>query len=242
MINNNTKFLLSVLGLAFLVYVLYMCNKPKKEKFTWDNAVQGEYLTGGLKQNSYDLIEPTMDTFADIVAPSEPYSAPSTKDAHYAGTPHYAVEGPPHSGVTSGQCTDLPLPQKAGVNIDHRDLLPDVNTAATSFDIDVTDPEVFMWRPSIRTAIHNRQHLTADPLRGDLPITKDACGYSNNGWFTSRYNEGDAKLDAYFSDFSKHKFRSLTGQKSYPQYIANEGLIMDYQPSEKANEMVLDWY
>jgi len=213
--NRNTKFLLLALGLAFLTYVIYACN-GKKENFSVDGAINGNVPIGGLNYNSYDLIEPSMDTFADIVAPSQPF--------------------------TTQTCTDLPIAQKPGLNTDYRDLLPDVNTHATSYDIDVTDPEVFMWRPSIRTAIHNRQHMTADPLRGDLPITKDSCGYSNNGWFSSRYNEGDAKLDAYFSDFSKAKFRSLTGQKSYPQHIANEGTIMDYQPPVGGNEMVLDWY
>ncbi len=214
MMNNNTKFLLLALGLTFLLYVLYMCNR-KKEGFAVDGAINGNVPAAGLNYNSYDLIEPSMDTFADIVAPSQPAGA--------------------------GTCTNLPLPQKAGLHTDYRDLLPDVNTHATSYDIDVTDPEVFMWRPSIRTAIHNRQHMTADPLRGDLPITKDGCGYSNNGWFSSRYNEGDAKLDAYFSEFGSQKFRSLTGQKSYPQYVANEGLLMDAQP-KAGNEMVLDWF
>lgn len=213
--NNNTKFLLMALGLAFLVYVLWMCNGTKKEKFGNDGTWGMNGPIGGLVDNTaYDMVEPSTSTFADIVAPSEPAT----------------------------RCdSNLPLPSKAGANIDHRDLLPDVNTHATSYDIDVSDPEVFMWRPSIQTVIHNRQHQTADPLRGDLPIVKDGCGYSNNGWFSSRYNEGDAKLDSYFSDFSKAKFRSLTGQKSYPSYVANEGTIMDFQPT-KSDEMVMDWY
>ena len=158
MMNNNTKFLLLAIGLTVLLYVLYMCN-GKKEGFAVDGAINGNVPAAGLNYSSYDLIEPSMDTFADIVAPSQPAAA-------------------------QGTCTNLPLAQKAGLHTDYRDLLPDVNTHATSYDIDVTDPEVFMWRPSIRTAIHNRQHMTADPLRGDLPITKDSCGYSNNGWFS----------------------------------------------------------
>lgn len=198
--NRNTKMVLMFVGLAILGYIIYSAMSKKTEEFAVDGALNGNQNLGGVVYDApqYDSIEDSSSTFADIVAPSEP-----------AGC-------------------DLPVPTRAGANIDPRDLLPDVNTHATSYDIDVADPEVFMWRPSVRTSIHNRQHQTSDPLRGDLPIVKDSCGYSNNGWFSSRYNEGDAKLDAYFSDFSKHKFRALTGQKSYPQQIANEELVMDH--------------
>lgn len=208
------QFLLIAGCAIIVVYILCTCMKSK-ENFAVDGAINGSVPAGGVYNvtPNYNVIEPTMDTFADIVAPSNPASNPPCAN-------------------------NLPIAMKAGEHQDYRELLPDVNTNATSYDIDVTDPETFMWRPSIRTAIHNRQHETADPLRGDLPITKGACGYSNNGWFSSRYNEGDAKLDGYFSDFTKYKFRSLTGQKSYPQYIANEGTIMDASP----DEMVLDWY
>jgi len=202
--------LLAIIG--FLIWYFY---PSSAEGFAVDGAINGAVPVGGLYQNSYNIVKPSIDTFADIVAPSEPYSCPRNPK-------------------------DLPIAHKAGQHQDYRDLMPDVNTHATAYDIDVTDPEVFIWRPSIRTAIHNRQQETADPYRGDLPITKDSCGYSNNGWFSSRYNEGDARLDAYFSEFSKYKFRALTGQKSYPQAVANEGLIMDNDV--KANEMVLDWY
>lgn len=216
--NNRIKYIILAIGAVLLVYVIYMCCTKKKEQFSVDGALNGSVPVGGLVHNTYDVVEPTMDTFADIVAPSQPLS--------------------------QGSCTTLPLAQKAGMNVDYRDLLPDVNTNATSYDIDVSDPEVFLWRPSIRSAIHNRQQETADPLRGDLPIQKGACGYSNNGWFSSRYSESDIKLDGYFSEFSNAKFRSLTGQKSYPSAISNEELIMDYQgPNQNAgDQLTLDWY
>lgn len=222
LMNKNIKYILYGVGILFVCYALYVCfniNKPK-EDFSVDGSINGAVPAGGLVYNAPQMIEPTMDTFADIVSPSEPLSQPSC-----------------------GSCTNLPLAQKAGLHTDYRDLLPDVNTNATSYDIDVADPEVFLFRPSIRTAIHNRQQEGADPYRGDLPIEKGSCGISNNGWFTSRYGVGDTKLDGFFSEFSNAKFRSLTGQKSYPSFISNEGLIGDFQPVQnKGNELVLQWY
>ena len=219
---KSIKYVLLGVGILLVIYIIYVCCTCKqKENFSVDGAINGSAPAGGIPYNSYEMVEPTMDTFADIVAPATPY------------------------GQQSATCTQLPLAQKAGLHTDYRDLLPDVNTHTTSYDIDVTDPEVFMWRPSIRASIHNRQQQTADPYRGDLPIQKDSCGYSNNGWFSSRYSEQDAKLDGYFSEFSNAKFRSLTGMKSYPQNIANESLIMDIQgqnTSGKGDELVLDWY
>lgn len=101
--------------------------------------------------------------------------------------------------------------------------LPDVNTEVPVYDIDVADPQVFLWRPSVRVQIKNRQLALADPLRGDLAITKSPC---HEGWFNSQYGEGDIKLDAYFSEFSNPKFRALTGQRSMPMAVANEELVM----------------
>lgn len=102
-------------------------------------------------------------------------------------------------------------------------ILPDVNTEVPVYDIDVADPQVFLWRPSVRVQIKNRQLALADPLRGDLAITKGSC---HEGWFNSQYGEGDIKLDAYFSEFSNPKFRALTGQNSFPMAVSNEELLM----------------
>jgi hypothetical protein len=216
-----------VVGLVAAVVVAGMrywkAPAPKEdtqESFAYDGALTGVNL-GGNPVNTYNLVEPTLNTFADIVAPATPNAGSTSRNA---------------------ECSRLPLATKAGNVMDTRDLLPDVNTNAVSYDVDVADPEVFMWRPSVRTAIHNRQHETADPFRGDLPITKSGCGYSNNGWFSSRYNEGDAKLDAYFSPYGTEKFRSLLGQRSYPMQVVNEGTIMDYQAKGKPDELVMDWY
>jgi hypothetical protein len=209
--NRNTKILLCLLGLAIVAYFVYNLNK--KESFSIDGSINGGVPLGGIVNNTYDIIQPSVNSFADIVSPSQPLK------------------------------NTVPLPVKAGLETDYRDLLPDVNTSATMYDIDVSDPEVFMFRPSIRTTIHNRQWEGADPLRGDLPITKDSCGLSNNGWFSSRYGEGDIAVDKYFSNYGQEKIRSLMGQKSYPQNIANEETIMDFsRPAESGDQATMDWY
>lgn len=104
--------------------------------------------------------------------------------------------------------------------------LPDVNTEVPFHDIDVADPQVFLWRPSARVQLRSRIAEGADPLRGDLPIKKNACA-GGLAWFNSQYNEADIKLDGAFSEFTNAKFAALTGQQSYPIVVANEEIIMD---------------
>ena len=217
--NDNTKKILYGFGIIVVLYFLYKY-LTKNESFSVDGAINGSVPLGGIVNNTYDIVQPDINTFADIVAPSMP--------------------------MTGGSCNKLPLPMKAGLDNDYRDLLPDVNTHAASYDIDVSDPQVFQYRPSIRSTIHNRQQIGADQLRGDIPIIKSSNSNSNQGWFTSRYGEGDIKTDAYFSSFGEEKFRSLTGQKSYPSFVANEELILDgnfmNHPVQKADELSMDWY
>lgn len=209
--NNSVKILLAILAISVLIYFVVAKKDSPKENFAVDGAINGNLPLGDLVDNSsYDMIDDDIDTFADIVSPAQHEKEKFTS----------------------------PLAEKVDLNTDYKDYLPDVNTNATSYDIDVTDPEVFIWRPTVRASIHNRQQSTADPYRGDLPITKTDC-HSNSGWFVSRYNEGDAKLDGFFSEYSNEKYRALVGQKSYPQNVANEGTIMDYQP---LNEMNMNWY
>jgi len=214
--NENTKKILYVVGILVVLYFLYNY-LTKNESFSVDGAINGSVPLGGIVNNTYDIVQPDINTFADIVAPSMP--------------------------ITGGSCSSnrLPLPMKAGLENDYRDLLPDVNTHAASYDLDTADSQIFQFRPSIRATIHNRQQSNADQLRGDLPIIKSSTANSNQAWFTSRYGEGDIKVDAYFSDFGQEKFRSLTGQKSYPSFVANEELIMDH-PVQKADELTMDWY
>ena len=217
--NDNTKKILYGFGIIVVLYFLYKY-LTKNESFSVDGAINGSVPLGGIVNNTYDIVQPDINTFADIVAPSMP--------------------------MTGGSCNKLPLPMKAGLDNDYRDLLPDVNTHAASYDLDVSDASTFFYRPSIRSTIHNRNAAQSDPLRGDLPIIKSASSNSNNGWFVSRYGEGDISTDKYFSSFGEEKFRSLTGQKSYPSMIANEELIMDSNlmnhPTQRADEMSMDWY
>lgn len=214
--NENTKKILYVVGILVVLYFLYKY-LTKNESFSVDGAINGSVPLGGIVNNTYDIVQPDINTFADIVAPSMP--------------------------MTGGSCSSnkLPLPMKAGLDNDYRDLLPDVNTHAASYDIDTADPSTFFYRPSIRSTIHNRNMQQSDVLRGDIPIVKSSTSNSNQGWFTSRYGEGDIKTDAYFSEFGQEKFRSLTGQKSYPSFVANEELIMDH-PVQNADELKMDWY
>jgi hypothetical protein len=202
---KNCKYIIGLLVLILIGVSIYMVVKGKNEGFTWANAVQE---LPGAYDNSYDLVEnemPGMSTFADIIPP------------HQLSSP----------GVVSPIKQSAPLPQPSLEHFDNRDLLPDVNTNVAMHDVDISDPEIFLWRPSARVQTKNRQQVAADPYRGDLPITKNGC-HGNSGWFVSRYSESDAKLDGFFSEFQNAKFRSLTGQKSYPISISNEETIMDY--------------
>src|SRR3990167_2857132 len=110
---KSIKYVLLGVGILLVIYIIYVCCTCKqKENFSVDGAINGSAPAGGIPYNSYEMVEPTMDTFADIVAPATPY------------------------GQQSATCTQLPLAQKAGLHTDYRDLLPDVNTHTTSYDID----------------------------------------------------------------------------------------------------------
>ena len=204
---KNIKYFMGLVIVLILAYFIYNYFKTPKnnESFSVDGSINGGVPLGGIINNTYDIIQPSVNTFADIVAPSNP----------------------------GGSCNSrLPLPIKSGLDMDYRDLLPDVNTSATSYDIDVADPEVFMYRPSIRAAIKNRQWATADNLRGDLLIPADPCNVSRNGWFSSRYSNVDSKVDTFFSAYGKELYSSLTGQRSYPSNVVNEELILDAPADE----------
>lgn len=121
--------------------------------------------------------------------------------------------------VAPGQMPQRPLEQ-------FEPSLPNPDSHVAAYDIDVADPMVHMFRPSIRVALKNRQQEGACPFRGDLPIQKNPA---HKGWFNSRYSEGDNKLDGYFSAYTRAKIRGLTGEHlSYPMQVANEELIMDF--------------
>lgn len=119
----------------------------------------------------------------------------------------------------AGQIPTRPLETFAPAEI------PDADQHVAGYDVDVADPKVFLWRPSMRVAQKNRQHVGADFYRGDLVIQSDPA---HKGWFKSRYSEGDAMLNGYFSDMYQAKVKGVVGERhSRPLHITNEETIMD---------------
>jgi hypothetical protein len=222
---QDRKIVLALVIIFVIAAIIYFCtskDKKKSEDFTWANTIQELPGTYNLQPNEYELLDNgsvNPHKFADIVAPASP------PIEQY--TPQY-----PQTKIKS----DLPLPTRPfDTDYNPRMLLPDDTTSVTMYDRDVSDPAVYLFRASNRAQIKNRQHETADPLRGDLAITP--C---RKGWFDSRYSEGDSKLDGYFSAYTNSKYAMLTGQKSYPSNISNEGLIMDYTNSDQ--DPVMSYY
>lgn len=206
----NCKIIVAVVGLLILLVVIWMLRKKSssgqtKENFTWANNIREN---PGPYEPTYSMIQqdtPDLDKFANFVEP--------------VGT-----------GVGRNDGSGM-LPTPSIVQYDYKDLLPDLNTNVAMYDKDVSDPEVFMWRPSIRVDMKNRQQQGADPFRGDLPIQKNNC-YGSSGWFNSRYGPGDANFNGIFNSIFSEKYRGLTGQKSFPISIANEETICDSYPQE----------
>jgi len=214
MMSQNQKIVLALIGIIVIAIIIYVCNTKKgkkSENFTWANAVQEFPGPNNLSPNEYEILDNGSSSphkFADIVAPAEP-------PQYESYTPQYPE---------TKQNSDLPLPTRPfDTNYDPKMLLPDDATSVTMYDRDVSDPTTYLFRASNRAQIKNRQHQTSDMIRGDIAITP--C---RKGWFDSRYGEGDSKLDGYFSAYTNAKYAMLTGQKSYPANVVNEGLIMDY--------------
>lgn len=214
--STQQKLLIIVVSVIVIAYLVYMYSKDdnSKENFTWANAVESLPGTYNLAPKDYELLNnpneynATQSKFADIVGPAQP----PLKE----GFCHDATQAR-KDGVK-----DLPLPVRSLDATNSEELLPVDPTSVTMFDRDVTDPALYLFRPSIRAQIKNRQHATADPFRGDLPIVP--C---KKGWFDSRYGEGDSKLDAYFSPYTSQKYAALTSQNNMPINISNEEVLMD---------------
>ncbi|ALH06975.1 hypothetical protein PMV_277 [Port-miou virus] len=208
----NCKILIGVVCLLLLFVAIWMLRKKgdskseTKENFTWANNIRenpGPYTP------TYDLVQqdaPDIDAFANFVEPVG-------------------------DGVGQNQGVGM-IPTPSVVQYDYKDLLPDLNTNVAMYDKDISDPEVFMWRPSIRVDMKNRQQQGADQFRGDLPIQKNNC-YGSESWFNSRYGEGDANFNGIFNPLYQEKYRNLTGQKSWPIQIAGEETVMDGFPQEE---------
>ena len=206
--------------IVILVVIIIIClYRNKSEKFTWANAVQTYPGTYDLSPNDYQILDDGKNAnyFANVVAPATP--------EYESFTPQYP---------DSKSMSDLPLPVRPfDTQYDPKMLLPSDAESVTMYDRDVSDPAVYLFRSSNRAQIKNRQQMTSDPLRGDIAITP-----YRTGWFDSRYSEGDSKLDGYFSAYTNAKYAMLTGQKSYPANVVNEGLIMDYSGSTQPDSVM----
>lgn len=206
--NQTLKLVIICLAVLVFVYAVVMCtgtgkggDDDNKEDFTWANAV--EELPG-----NYSLIDQE--------------AAAMRGCSNGSGPTGFADIVRP---------ANLPMATRPFDVIDQAEMMPTDPASVTSFDRDVTDPEVYLFRPAIRAQIKNRQQQGADPYRGDLPIVP--C---KKGWFDSRYGEGDNKLDAMFSEFNQQKYAALTGQRNIPQYVSAGEVIMDYNPEVVYNQ------
>lgn len=211
---EKSKAFAVVLAVVVVVVLVwwFSCGSDRSEGYTWANEIRE--LPVNNQPSPQAQVQPTLDSFADMT------SGPAT-------TLDHSSKGDMRSSPTFVDNADDMLPMKPGVLHDPSDYLPDINSNVAAYDKDVADPQVFMYNPSIRVQIKNRQWAGADPIRGDLPIEKDPQ-YSN-GWFNSRYGPGDNNLNGIMSPYFQAKFKSLTGQESLPVNVANEGIIMDYQ-------------
>lgn len=193
--DSNTWWIWLIVAIVVVVIVIIIVIAMKKESFSVDGSMNNGWNAGGLVYNTFDVVQPSIDTFADMV----------------------------DSGCCPSTC--VPVKESKGCRTstcDPKDLLPDVCGSNSVYDVDIADPQTFMFTPSVKVNVHNRIRNQADPYRGDIPIVKDEC---QKGWFNSRYDECDANLDGYFSEYTRAKFQTLTS--SYPMNVANEGTIMD---------------
>lgn len=210
---EKSKVFAVVLAVVVVVVLVwwFSCG-DKSEGYTWANEIQE--LPVNNQPSPQAQVQPTLDCFADMTAgPANVLEQTSSGDMR--SSPAFMDEG-------AGS-----LPMKPGVLHNPSDYLPDINSNIAAYDKDVADPQVFMYNPSVRVQIKNRNWAGADPIRGDLPIEKDPL--YGQGWFNSRYGPGDNNLNGIMSPYFQEKFKSLTGQQSLPVNVANEGLVMDYQ-------------
>lgn len=214
---DKCRLITAVVAIIVIVCLFWWCScntEDRIESYTWANEIEE---LPALAQPSVQIqSQPSLDSFADMLdGPQEAVGD--------------VLQAFGDDSELGGQ-----LPLKAGNYYDPVDYLPDINSNVAMYDKDVADPQVFMFRPSVRTSIKNRQWAGADPIRGDLPIEKSPC--YGQGWFNSRYGPGDNNLNGIMSPYFIAKYNALTGQQSLPVNVSNEETIMDYnqQPDRLA--------
>lgn len=87
---------------------------------------------------------------------------------------------------------------------------------SNTFDKDVTDPSVYLYRPQIRLPSKSAQQAGADPFRGDLHIKP----VNRGGHFQSRYGSEGLRHDTMFNSTFAEEYNKLT---SYS--VVNEELV-----------------
>lgn len=89
-----------------------------------------------------------------------------------------------------------------------------------TFDKDVTNPSVYMFRSQVHVPSKNAQQIGADPFRGDIHIAP----VNRNGHFQSRYGSESLRHDTMFNSIFAEKYDALTN----PMRVSNEEIIMDH--------------
>lgn len=148
-----------------------------------------------LESQSYTYVSPSTAALADMV-----------EEGDFAYSPSEEVEeesdGYSAQSLSSGSGFD-----------DSRAMLPD---SCSTYNVDISNPSVYLYRPVVSRALRTRQYETADIWRGDIPISSDPC---KKGCFESQYAQpASLKYDAYFSNMCCPKRDTK---------IVNEGTIMD---------------
>ena len=99
--------------------------------------------------------------------------------------------------------------------VEKRSQAPTAKQSST-FDKDVTDPSVYMFRSHIRLPSKSAQQVGADPFRGDIHITP----VNRNGHFQSRYGKESLRHDTMFNSVFAQNYNQLTDYQ-----LVNEELV-----------------
>lgn len=157
-------------------------------------------------------------SYEDIPDSSEPVAAqPSSVAAQHIENPTQLPSVPRPKGsklykapVQSSEAIPAPVaPQTT-----HVPIVPSVQTPVqqtgyknkTTFDKDVTDPSIYLFRPQVRLPSKHRLHAGADPFRGDLHITP----VNRNGHFQSRWGTDSLRHDTMFNEVFAKKYNQLS--------------------------------
>ena len=93
---------------------------------------------------------------------------------------------------------------------------PPTVAQSSTFDKDVTDPSVYMFRSHIRIPTRSALQAGADPLRGDIHITP----VNRNGHFQSRWGAEVLRHDTMFNSVFAEKYDQLNNYQ-----VVNEELV-----------------